>query len=120
MSPSKSPRITRAKQKLAAGILLQARRDLRRFFDPETKVERELFFDAYSWVVSDSYSWPFSFRNVCRLLGRAPEELRQEILNEVSLGRVSYFSRRMGQAVRYFRFSVREALVPPGGQLAWS
>src|SRR4051794_32630622 len=120
MNAPKTLRITKAKQKLAAGVLTQARRDLRRFYQPKTTAERELFLDAYSWLVSDNDRWPFSFRNVCRLLDRAPEALRRELLGEVSLGAVPYWSRRVGDAVRGIRGSVREVLVPARSRLAHS
>ncbi|MGB6313504.1 MAG: hypothetical protein WBG13_13230, partial [Pseudolabrys sp.] len=59
-------------RELAAGVLKQAAEDLRRFHGATSKVERELYLDADSWVMSDDCSWPFSFPNVCRLLNRAP------------------------------------------------
>jgi len=31
-------------------------------------IERELYLDAYRWVISDDCFWPFSFLNVCQLL----------------------------------------------------
>ena len=60
MNAPKNLRIAKAKQKLAAGILAQARRDLRKFRDRATAVERELYRDAYTWVTADNCRWPFS------------------------------------------------------------
>ena len=110
MNAQKNHRITKAKQKLAAGILIQARRDLRRFHDPRTAAERGLYLDAYTWVISDNYRWPFSFRNVCKLLNLAPDELRRDLLHEVSLGVCHYWSRRFGTALRQFHISLRQFL----------
>ena len=38
---------------LAKGVLIQAKQDLRRFRAAEDYVGREIYADAYSWVVSD-------------------------------------------------------------------
>jgi len=56
-----------SERELAAGVLKQAAYELRRFHGATTAVERELYQDAYSWVMSDDSTWPFSFLNVCRL-----------------------------------------------------
>src|SRR6266704_5426360 len=88
---------------LAAGVLKQAAQDLRRFHGATSKIEQELYFDAYSWLTSDDCSWPFSFLNVCQLLNLAPESLRQELLTDASLGLFSYLARRSGRAARSFQ-----------------
>ena len=88
---------------LAAGVLKQAAQDLRRFHGATSAIERELFLDAYRWVISDDCSWPFSFLTVCQLLNLAPESLRQELLTDASLGLFSYLARRGGRAARSFQ-----------------
>ena len=88
---------------LAAGILKQAALDLRRFHGATSAIERELYLDAYRWVISDDCSWPFSFQNVCQLLNLAPESLRQEFLTDASLGLFGYLARRGGRAARSFQ-----------------
>ena len=88
---------------LAAGILKQAKQDLRRFRNPTSGVERELYFDAYHWFTSNDYTWPFSFLNVCQLLELDPEAVREELLGERSLGTFGYWSRRCGPAARRFQ-----------------
>jgi hypothetical protein len=88
---------------LGAGVLKQAAQDLRRFHGATSAIERELYLDAYSWVISDDCSWPFSFLNVCQLLNLAPESLRQELLTDASLGLFSYLARRGGRAARSFQ-----------------
>jgi hypothetical protein len=88
---------------LAAGVLKQAAQDLRRFHDATSAIERELYLDAYTWVISDDCSWLFSFLNVCQLLNLAPESLRQELLTDASLGLFSYLARRGGRATRSFQ-----------------
>jgi len=111
MNAPKNHRIKKAKQKLAAGILVQARRDLRRFRDTRRAAERELYLDAYTWVTADNFRWPFSFRNVCKLLNLAPDDLRGDLLHEVSLGACNYWSRRCGSALRQFHLSLRQVLI---------
>ena len=111
MNTSQKTRFTTAKRHLAAGILAQARKDLRRFRGATRPVERELYFDAYDWVVSDDCLSPFSFRNVCRLVDLCPEEVRQEAFRDVSLGAFQYWSHRFGTALRQVRLSLRENVI---------
>ena len=88
---------------LAAGVLKQAAQDLRRFHGATSPVERELYRDAYSWLISDDQAWPFSFLNVCQLLNIVPENLREELLGDLSLGAFSYWTRRCGRSARKLR-----------------
>ncbi len=88
---------------LAAGILKQAGLDLRRFHGATSAVEREFYLDAYRWVISDDCSWPFSFLNVCELLGLIPETVREEVLADMSVGALRYWSRRCRRAARKFQ-----------------
>jgi hypothetical protein len=89
-------------RQLASGILKQAAEDLRRFDAAKSAIGRELYLDAYRWVTSDDFSWPFSFLNVCQLLNLAPENLRQELLADASVGLFSYLVRQGGRAARSF------------------
>ena len=92
---------------LAAGVVKQAAQDLRRFHGAASAVERELYLDAYRWLTSDDCSWPFSFLNVCQLLNLAPESVREELLGDMSLGVISYWTRRCGRAARRFQTFLR-------------
>ena len=89
-----------SRKDLAAGILKQAELDLRRFHGATSAVEREFYLDAYRWVMSDDCSWPFSFLNVCQLLKLSPEILRQDLLDDASLGLFGYLSRRCARAAQ--------------------
>jgi hypothetical protein len=91
-----------SRKDLAAGILKQAELDLRRFHGANSAVEREFYLDAYRWVISDDSSWPFSFLNVCQTLNLAPGTVREEVLGDLSLGPVGYWTRRCGRAARKF------------------
>ena len=93
---------------LATGVLRQATQDLRRFHRQTSRIERELYDDAYRWVMSDDYSWPFSFPNVCGLLKRAPDELRQELVGDLAFGPFGQWTRRCSRAIRRFRDSLTE------------
>ena len=92
-----------SQRELTSGVLKQAAQDLRRFHGATSAIERELYLDAYRWVISDDCSWPLSFLNVCQLLNLAPESLRQELLTDASLGLFSYLARRGGRAARSFQ-----------------
>ena len=88
---------------LAAGVLKQAAQDLRRFHGATSKIEQELYFDAYSWVTSDDCCWPFSFLNVCQLLHLAPETVREDVLGDAALSLLGYWTRRCGRVARRFQ-----------------
>ena len=92
-----------SRKDLAAGILKQAELDLRRFHGATSAVEREFFLDAHRWVTSDDHSWPFSFLNVCQTLNLAPETVREEMLGDLSVGAVGYWTRRCERAARKFQ-----------------
>jgi len=90
-------------KELAAGVLKQAAQDLRRFNSATSAVERELYLDAYSWLISDDSSWPFSFLNVCQLLNLTPDMVRQELVADASGGFFTYWTRRSVRAARSFQ-----------------
>jgi hypothetical protein len=89
-----------SQRQLAAEVLKQAAEDLRRFHGATSAIERELYLDAYRWVISDDCSWPFSFLNICQVLKLAPEILRHDLLEDASLGLFGYLSRRCALAAR--------------------
>jgi hypothetical protein len=101
---------------LAAGVLKQAAQDLRRFHNATSRIERELYYDAYSWVMSDDCSWPFSFQNVCQILNRAPEELRQELVGDLAFGPFGQWARRCGRTARRVLDSLRPQSGAPSVQ----
>jgi hypothetical protein len=97
-----------AQRELAAGVLKQAAQDLRRFHNATSKIEQELYLDAYRWAMFDDYSWPFSFPNVCQILNREPEELRQELIGDLAFGPSGQWIRRCSRAVRRFSDSLTQ------------
>ncbi len=103
MNATEDQQFETSRKELAAEILKQAALDLRRFHARTSAIEREIYSDAYRWVISDDSSWPFSFLNVCQTLNLTPETVRENMLGDLSLGAFSYWSRRCGRAVRRFR-----------------
>jgi hypothetical protein len=103
MKPAEDYISETSQKELASGILKQVAEDLRRFHGANNAVERELYQDAYRWVISDDCSWPFSFLNICQLLQLAPDILRQELLTDSSLGLFGFLARRGGRAARSFQ-----------------
>jgi hypothetical protein len=87
-------------RELVAGVLKQAEQDLRRFHGAAGTIERELYLDAYRWVISDHCSWPFSFLKVCQLLNLVPEDVRSDLVGQLSLGTFSRWVRHCARAVQ--------------------
>jgi hypothetical protein len=100
-----------ADKSLAAGVLKQAARDLRRFRSATRGLKQELYLDAYSWIMVDDFSWPYSFVNVCRLLDVCPEVIRAELLADASLGWFDYWTRRAGRLYRRLQSATAKSAV---------
>ena len=100
MKASHTDNYERSQRELAAGVLKQAEQDLRRLHGAAGTIERELYLDAYRWVMSDDCSWPFSFLNVCQLLNLVPEDVRQDLTGHLSLGAFSRWVRHCARAVQ--------------------
>jgi hypothetical protein len=94
--PPEPPNATPEKD-LALGVLKQSAHDLRRFRSASRGVRRELYVDAYDWVTANDFSWPYSFVNVCKLLGVCPEVVRTELFADASLSWFDYWTKRAGQ-----------------------
>jgi hypothetical protein len=98
-----------SQRELAAGVLKQAEQDLRRFHDAASAIERELYLDAYRWVMSDDYTWPFSFLTVCESLNLVAEDVRQDLTGHASLGTFSRWLRHCARAVQRFQMLLSSA-----------
>jgi hypothetical protein len=92
-----SDKVKQPEKALAAGVLRQAANDLRRFRESEDAVGREMYWDARSWFVSNDTKWPYSFLNVCELLGISAEDIRDEVFADARCGWLSH-SRRVALA----------------------
>ena len=127
LTPSPEPPAETAEKGLAAGVLKQAAHDLRRFRAATTRVKRELYRDAYTWITAYDFSWPYSFVNVCKSLELCPEVVRAEVLADASLGWLDYVTQRAGRLsgklrasfIRVFS-SCRNADIAETSQLASS
>ena len=108
VAPAQPPGPTPEKD-LALGVLKQAARDLRRFHSATKGVKQELYFDAYSWVTANDFSWPYSFVNVCKLLNVCSEVVRAEIFADASLSWLDYWTKRAGNVSRRVRASFARA-----------
>ena len=107
--PSVEPPAPTPEKGLAAGVLKQAARDLRRFHAATKGLKRELYLDAYSWIMANDFSWPYSFVNVCELLGVSPDVVRGEVLADASLGWLDYWTARAGRLSEKVRASFAHA-----------
>ena len=67
-------------RELTLAVLWQAVIDLAKYRFARRHREQRLYIDAYEWVFSDDRSWPYSFVNLCDVLGLAATALRAELL----------------------------------------
>ena len=96
---------TAPKKTLPIGVLNQAAHDLRKFHSATYGVERELYLDAYSWIMAADLIWPYSFLNVCALLHVSPEAIRGELLADASLGWFGRWAKLRERLTRLLRAS---------------
>ena len=92
---------------LAKGVLRQAAKDLRRFHAAQDRVSRAIYMDAYTWVLSGDTSWPYSFVNVCQVLGLSFEITRTELLVNAK----SHWYARSLRTTRKISSSLRRAFI---------
>jgi hypothetical protein len=95
--PAPEPPAAAPEKELALGVLKQAAHDLRRFRSATRGVRRELYLDAYDWVSTNDFSWPYSFVNVCKTLNVCSEVVRTELFADASLSWFDYWAKRAGQ-----------------------
>ena len=101
---------------LAKGVLRQAAKDLRLFHGAEDSVGRAVYMDAYTWLLSNNISWPYSFINVCELLGLPIETTRSETLIDAQ----SRWDSRFVRTVKRMSGSFRDAVATAFGSRAAS
>jgi len=104
--PPAEPTPPTPEKSLAVGVLKQAAYDLRRYRAATKGADRDVYFDAHSWITAHDFSWPYSFMNVCKLLDLCPEVVRTELLTDASLGPFHYWIRRASRLSRKFGASV--------------
>lgn len=91
---------------LAAGVLQQAAADLRRFRHAKDAVGREMHADAQAWFLTNDPEWPYSFANVCEVLGLSAESVLDEILADAEAGWYSHSRRVVGRMARSVKVSM--------------
>ena len=96
----------RNRRVLADGMLKQVQRDLQPFHSAPRAIERELYLDAYMWVMSEDSTWPFSFLTVCESLNLVPENVRQDPIDLQSLGALGRWARCCTQGVKRVQASL--------------
>lgn len=67
-------------KKLMLAILKDAVECLDKYRDTQSSIGRGLYENALEWVEDRSAVWPFSFNNICELLGFDPDYLREFLL----------------------------------------
>ena len=98
---------TNPEKALAKGVLHQAAKDLRRFRVASDTVGHGFYIDAYNWVISDDIFWPYSFVNVCQVLGLPFENTRTELLVNAEL---QWYSRSL-QTAQKISTSLRDFFI---------
>jgi hypothetical protein len=106
VTPPAEPTLPTPEKSLAVGVLKQAAYDLRRYRTATKGADREVYLDAHSWITAYDSSWPYSFMNVCKLLGLCPEMVRADLLADASLGAFHYWIRRAARLSRKLGASV--------------
>ena len=100
MKANQTNNYNESQRELSAGVLKQAEQDLHRFHATPSAIERELYLDAYRWVIWDDSTWPFSFLRVCESLNLVPEDVRQDLIGDLSLSTFSRWVRHWARAVQ--------------------
>lgn len=69
---------------LALAVLWQAVIDLQKYRFAQRRRQQRLYMEAYKWVASQRREWPYSFENLCDVLGLSPEPVRAELFGDVA------------------------------------
>lgn len=77
-----TPKIVAPERELMANVLWQAASDLVKNRAARTRKQMRLHRDAFRWVVSNDRSWPYSFVNICDVLGLSIRSVREELLGQ--------------------------------------
>jgi hypothetical protein len=97
---------------LAAAVLEDAIDCFQKHCEAPDSRMRRLYEDAEEWMASDDREWPFSYVNICELLGLQPDYLREGLRawkenrrrqrNRASHSVASAHADRAGRTVRPF------------------
>ena len=67
-------------EKLVLAVLEDGISCFQKYLFAQDKGERRLFREAQDWILEEGQEEPFSFENICEVLGIAPNYLRQGLL----------------------------------------
>jgi hypothetical protein len=73
-------RASSPERELMLAMVSQAVADIQKHRYARRREGQRLYMEAYNWMSSTDTTWSFSFENLCRTLGLAPEALRDELL----------------------------------------
>src|SRR4030095_9413603 len=89
-----------SQRELSAGVLKQAEQDLQRFHAAPSAIEPALYLDASRWGMSDHSPGRFSFLNVCQSLNLVPEDVRQDLIGQLSQGTFRRWINQYGRTIQ--------------------
>jgi hypothetical protein len=69
-------------RQLALAVVQEALHDLARFRFAHRRRGQRLYWQAYTWVADDDRQWPFSFVNLCEVLGLDVEAIRRHFFDQ--------------------------------------
>ncbi|MEO8602106.1 MAG: hypothetical protein ABI629_05975 [bacterium] len=69
---------------LALAVLQEAVVDLEKYRFATRRRQQRLFWEAYQWIASNDQRWPFSYVNLCELIGMDPDSARKRLLGEMA------------------------------------
>ena len=69
---------------LALAVLQEAVVDLEKYRFAKRRRQQRLFWEAYEWIVSNDRRWPFSYINLCELIGMDADSARKRLLGEMA------------------------------------
>lgn len=65
---------------LALAVLWEAVLDLDKYRFATRRRQQRLYWEAYEWITSEDRSWPFSFENLCDMIGLTVDPVRKQLL----------------------------------------
>lgn len=77
----RGPVIASPEGRLLLAVLDEALATYLRYAGATDRRARRLFDEAEEWIFSPAIDWPFSFENICRVLGIEPEYVRRGLVS---------------------------------------
>ena len=77
-----NPKAVTPERELMANVLLQAADDLVKNKGSMNRKRMRLHRDAFRWIVATHRRWPYSFVNICDVLGVSDRSVRSELLGQ--------------------------------------